>query len=172
MTSPSMTPSSTTDPTARTGLPLALEAIVLPVSDVDRAKRFYADTLGFRVDIDYAAATYAEAVGARYPGAARYRIVQLTPPGSPCSIQFGEGVTHATPGSYEGLYLITSDLEAARAALVARGVTVSEPYHYGPDGQAPGIDPTHTSYNSFLTFRDPDGNGWLIQEIRQRLPGR
>ena len=139
---------------------LKLEAVVIPVSDVDRAKQFYAEALGFRVDIDHR-------------GAASYRVVQLTPPGSACSIQIGTGITQVTPGAYQGTYLVTSDLEATRAELVSRGVEVSEPYHWGPEGQkTPGLDPGRASYNSYATFSDPDGNGWLIQEITQRLPGR
>lgn len=151
---------------------LKLEAIIIPVSDVDRAKQFYEEALGFRVDIDYSAATYEQALGFRYPGAASYRIVQLTPPGSACSIQFGMGLTPVTPGTYQGLYLVTSDLEATRAELVGRGVSVSEPFHFGPQGMTPGIEPNKADYNSFASFSDPDGNGWLIQEIKVRLPGR
>ncbi|EFH86180.1 VOC family protein [Ktedonobacter racemifer] len=138
---------------------LKLEAIVIPVSDVDRAKKFYEEALGFRVDVD------------RRSGD-NYRIVQLTPPGSECSIQIGTGITQVTPGTYQGTYLITSDIEATRAELVGRGVEVSEPYHFGPQGQTPGIDPERASYNSFMSFSDPDGNGWLIQEVKQRAPGR
>ena len=151
---------------------LKLEAIVVPVSDVDRAKQFYTEALGFRVDVDHRAATYAEALGFRQRGATSYRIVQLTPPGSACSIQIGTGITSVPPGTYQGLYLVTSDLEATRVELVERGVAVSAPFHFGPDGQTPGLDPKRVSYNSFVSFRDPDGNGWLIQEITQRLPGR
>lgn len=138
---------------------LKLEAIVIPVSDVDRAKKFYEEALGFRVDVD-------RRIGDNY------RIVQLTPPGSECSIQIGTGITQVTPGTYQGTYLITSDIEATRAELVGRGVEVSEPYHFGPQGQTPGIDPERASYNSFMSFSDPDGNGWLIQEVKQRAPGR
>ena len=151
---------------------LKLEAIVVPVSDVDRAKQFYAEVLGFRVDVDHRAAVYEEALGFRQRGAASYRIVQLTPPGSACSIQIGTGITSVPPGTSQGLYLVTPDLEATRAELVERGVEVSDPFHFGPEGQAPGLDPKRASYNSFVSFRDPDGNGWLIQEITQRLPGR
>ncbi len=110
--------------------------------------------------------------GFRHPGAPRYRIVQLTPPGSACSIQFGEGMTDAAPGSYEGLYLVTDDLEATRTQLLNRGVHVSEPFHFGPTGQAPGYAPGRADYRSFVSFSDPDGNAWLIQEIRVRAPGR
>ncbi len=151
---------------------LRLEAIIIPVSDVDRAKKFYAEALGFKVDVDHRAAAYEEALGFRYRGKDSYRIVQLTPPGSGCSIQIGEGITQATPGTYQGLYLVTSDIEATRAELINRGVEVSEPFHFGPQGQAPGLEPQRASYNSFVSFSDPDGNGWLIQEIKQRAPGR
>jgi hypothetical protein len=98
--------------------------------------------------------------------------VQLTPPGSECSIQIGTGITQVTPGAYQGLYLILSDIEATRAELVDREVDVSEPFHFGPEGQTPGLDPGRADYNSFLAFSDPDGNGWLIQEVKQRTPGR
>ena len=151
---------------------LKLEVVVVPVSDVDRAKQFYVETLGFRMDVDHGSATYEGGLGFRYRGAPAYRIVQLTPPGSACSIQIGLGITEATPGSAQGLYLVTSDLQEVRAQLVERGVAVSEPFHFGPDGATPGIDPGHADYNSFVTFSDPDGNGWLIQEIRVRAPGR
>jgi len=145
-----------------------LEAVVIPVSDVDRSKRFY-EGLGWRLDADFAFDN-------------GFRIVQLTPPGSPCSVQFGTNVTSAAPGSAQGLYLIVSDIEAARDALVARGAKVSEVFHpttpgaqFQPDGasgRVGGPAPDHASYRSFATFRDPDGNGWLLQEVRSRLPGR
>lgn len=151
---------------------LKLEVVIIPVSDVDRAKQFYEEALGFRVDVDYRASVYEQALGFRHPGAASYRIVQLTPPGSACSIQFGTGITQVTPGTYQGLYLVTSDLEATRAELVGRGVPVSEPFHFGPQGQTPGLDPSRADYNSFVSFSDPDGNGWLIQEVKVRAPGR
>jgi catechol 2,3-dioxygenase-like lactoylglutathione lyase family enzyme len=151
---------------------LKLEAVVIPVSDVDRAKAFYADALGWRVDIDHSAASYGEAVGFRHPGAESYRIVQLTPPGSECSILIGSGVTKATPGSYQGMHLVTSDIEATRADLVGRGVEVSESFHFGPDGQTPGLEPGRADYGTYLSFTDPDGNGWLVQEIVKRWPGR
>ena len=139
---------------------MKLEVVVIPVSDVDRAKRFYGD-LGWRLDADFA-------VGSEF------RVVQFTPPGSPCSIHFGMGVTSAVPGSARGLYLIASDIEAARAELVGRGVDVSPVFHRAGPGQPPvnGPDPGRRSYASFATFSDPDGNGWLLQEIRTRLPGR
>jgi len=114
---------------------LKLEAIIVPVSDVDRAKKFYEGALGFRVDVDHCAAVYEEALGFRHRGEASHRIVQLTPPGSECSIQIGTGITRVTPGAYQGMYLISSDIEATRAELVDRGVDVSEPFHFGPEGQ-------------------------------------
>ena len=139
---------------------MKLEVVVIPVSDVDRAKRFYGD-LGWRLDADFA-------VGSEF------RVVQFTPPGSPCSIHFGTGVTSAVPGSARGLYLIASDIEAARADLAGRGVDVSAVFHRAGPGQPPlnGPDPERRSYASFATFSDPDGNGWLLQEIKTRLPGR
>jgi catechol 2,3-dioxygenase-like lactoylglutathione lyase family enzyme len=151
---------------------LKLEVIIIPVSDVDRAKKFYEEALGFRVDVDHSAAAYEDALGFRLRGAPSYRIVQLTPPGSVCSIQFGTGLTQATPGTYQGMYLVTPDIVATRADLVGRGVKVSEPFHFGPQGQTPGVHPARANYNSFASFSDPDGNGWLIQEVKMRLPGR
>ena len=151
---------------------LRLEAIIVPVSDVDRAKKFYQEALGFRVDVDHRAAVYEAALGFRHRGEASYRIVQLTPPGSECSIQIGTGITWATPGSFQGMYLISSDIEATRAELVERGVEVSEPFHFGPEGQTPGLDPARADCNHFVLFSDPDGNGWLIQEVKVRAPGR
>ena len=149
---------------------LKLEAIVVPVSDVDRAKKFYVEALGFREDVDHRAASYEQALGFRHRGAASYRIVQLTPPGSECSIQIGKGLTHMKPGTLQGIYLITSDIEATRAELVDRGVDVSEPFHFGPKGQASGLNRVRADYNSFVSFSDPDGNSWLIQEVKQRAP--
>jgi catechol 2,3-dioxygenase-like lactoylglutathione lyase family enzyme len=129
------------------------------VSDVDRAKRFY-QSLGWRLDADFAGEDW--------------RAVQLTPPGSPCSIHFGKGVTTAVPGSVQGLFLVVDDIEAARAELIAKGVDVSEPFHYagirGP--RLPGPDPERRSYASYASFNDPDGNSWLLQEIKARFPGR
>jgi catechol 2,3-dioxygenase-like lactoylglutathione lyase family enzyme len=138
---------------------MKLEVIVIPVSDVDRAKRFY-DSLGWRLDADFAAGD-------------QFRVVQFTPPGSPCSIHFGKGVTPAAPGSAR-LYLVVSDIEAARAELVARGVDVSEVTHRERPGKPAlsGPHPQRGSYASFASFSDPDGNGWLLQEITERLPGR
>ncbi|HXM28376.1 MAG TPA: hypothetical protein VN957_20300 [Chthoniobacterales bacterium] len=104
--------------------------------------------------------------------AASYRIVQLTPPGSECSIQIGTGITRVKPGTYQGMYLIVPDIEATRAELVDRGVDLSEPFHFGSEGQTPGLDPGRADYNSFVSLSDLDGNGWLIQEVKQRTPGR
>jgi predicted enzyme related to lactoylglutathione lyase len=156
------------DTTSDPSVDLKLEAVVIPVSDVDRAKKFYAN-LGWRLDADF-------------PFDNGFRIVQFTPPGSGCSVQFGTNTTSATPGSARGLYLIVSDIEAARNELVAHGAKVSEVFHAGtpgaqfqPDGtsgRVAGPAPNHASYSSFVTFTDPDGNGWLLQEITTRLPGR
>jgi predicted enzyme related to lactoylglutathione lyase len=145
-----------------------LEVVVIPVSDVGRAKEFYG-SLGWRLDADRAAGD-------------NFRIVQFTPPGSDCSIQFGTGITSAAPGSAQDLYLIVSDIEAARTELTARGVKVSEAFHEGApgarfhhdgaQGRVSGPAPEHASYGSFASFSDPDGNGWLLQEVTSRLPGR
>ena len=150
---------ATQKPKART-VDMKLEAVVIPVSDVDRAMRFYG-SLGWRLDGDFM-------VGDDFRG------VQFTPPGSPCSIQFGKGVTAAAPGSARGLYLVVSDIEAARADLVDRGVEVSEVFHRDGPGKPPisGRDPAGRSYSSYASFSDPDGNGWLLQEVTVRLPGR
>ena len=139
---------------------MKLEVVVIPVSDVDRAKRFYGG-LGWRLDADFVVGD-------------TFRVVQFTPPGSPCSIHFGTGVTSAAPGSARGLYLVVSDIEAARAELVGRGVDVSEVFHRAGPGKPPlsGPDPERRSYFSYATFSDPDGNGWLLQEVTTRLPGR
>ena len=138
---------------------MKLEVAVIPVSDVDRAKRFY-DGLGWRLDADFT-------VGNEFRG------VQFTPPGSPCSIHFGKGVASAVPGSAK-LYLVVSDSEAARAELVARGADVSEVTHREGPGKPPlkGPHPERRNYSSFASFSDPDGNNWLIQEVTARLPGR
>jgi catechol 2,3-dioxygenase-like lactoylglutathione lyase family enzyme len=137
-----------------------LEAVVIPVSNADRAKRFYTD-LGWRLDADFTAGN-------------DFRVLQFTPPGSPSSIQFGKGVTTAAPGSAQGTYLVVSDIEAARAELIDRGVAVSEVFHRAGPGQPAvnGPDPEHRSYFSYATFSDPDGNSWLLQEITARFPGR
>jgi catechol 2,3-dioxygenase-like lactoylglutathione lyase family enzyme len=145
-------------PTAAT-VDLKLEVVILPVSDVDRAKRFY-EGLGWRLDGDFSGPDW--------------RVVQMTPPGSPCSIQFGKGTTTAAPGSVQGTFLVVDDIEAARAALIGRGVEVSEVFHFaaGRGPRVSGPDPQGRSYSSFATFNDPDGNSWLLQEIKSRLPGR
>ena len=150
---------------------MRLEIVVIPVSDVDRAKRFYGG-LGWRLDADFAAGD-------------DFRVIQFTPPGSGCSVIFGKNVTAAAAGSARGLYLIVSDLEAARAELLDRGVEVSEAFHGAGNVYAgvdepylfgrlivSGPDPEHRSYRSFASFSDADGNGWLLQEITARLPGR
>jgi len=160
----------TETPSART-LDMKLEIVVIPVSDVDRAKRFYGG-LGWRLDAEFAVGD-------------DYRVIQFTPPGSGCSVIFGRNVTAAAPGSAQGLYLVVSDIKAAREDLLARGVEVSEVFHdaggayAGPDEpylfgrlRVRGPDPEHRSYRSFASFKDPDGNGWLLQEITARLPGR
>jgi len=145
-----------------------LEVVVIPVSDVDRAKAFYGG-LGWRLDADFAFDN-------------GFRVVQFTPPGSPCSLQFGTNMTAAAPGSAQGTYLVVSDIGAARDDLVAHGVEPSDVFHaaepgaqFGPEGgrgRVSGPAPENASYSSFLTFQDPDGNGWLLQEITSRLPGR
>ena len=151
---------------------LKLEVIGIPVSDVDRSKKFYQEALGFRLDADFDAESWEKLFGFKAPGGSNFRAVQLTPPGSACSIHLTKGNTSLKPGSLEGLYLVTSDIEATRAELVSRGVDVSQPFYFGPKGQTPGVHPEHQDYNSYMSFRDPDGNSWLIQEIRKRLPGR
>jgi catechol 2,3-dioxygenase-like lactoylglutathione lyase family enzyme len=145
---------------------LKLEVVVLAVSDVDRAKTFY-ESLGWRLDADF-------------PGEEGFRVVQLTPPGSACSIIFGSGVTSAAPGSADGLQLVVTDIDAARAELVDHGVDVSEVFHdtggvfhhAGDVARASGPAPEHKSYGSFASFSDPDGNRWYLQEVTTRLPGR
>ena len=147
---------------------LKLEVVVIPVLDVDRAKAFYGQ-LGWRLDADFAFDN-------------GFRVVQFTAPGSPCSIQFGANITSAPPGSAQGLYLVVSDIKAARDELAGRGVKVSEVFHpaapgaqFQPDsteGRVDGPADDRASYRSFATFNDPDGNGWLLQEITARLPGR
>ena len=149
---------------------MKLEVVVIPVSDVDRAKRFYGG-LGWRLDGDF--------------GGEAWRAIQFTPPGSGCSVIFGQNVTAAAPGSAEGLYLIVSDVAAARDELARRGVEISEVFHDGGDAhtgpdetflfgrvRVRGADPERRSYRSYASFRDPDGNGWLLQEVTTRLPGR
>jgi catechol 2,3-dioxygenase-like lactoylglutathione lyase family enzyme len=159
------------DPTSGAGVAKVatkLEAVVIPVSDVDRAKGFYA-RLGWRLDADF-------------PFDNGFRVVQFTPPGSGCSVQFGAKITSAAPGSARGLYLIVSDIDAARDEIAGRGVTISDVFHAGtpgaqfqPDGtsgRVSGPAPDHATYSSFATFSDPDGNVWLLQEVTTRLPGR
>lgn len=136
---------------------LKLELVLVPVSDVDRAKAFYTEKAGFHLDVDHRAGD-------------DFRVVQMTPPGSACSISVGIGLTDAPPGSAKGLHLVVTDIEAARAELVGRGVEVSEIRHLGSDGFAPGVDPEHTDYNSFAEFADPDGNTWVLQERRGNEP--
>ena len=153
---------------ARARVDMKLEIVVIPVSDVDRAKEFYGGRLGWRLDADY-------------DNGSDYRVVQFTPPGSGCSVIFGKNVTAAAPGSAQGLYLIVSNVESARRDLAARGIDVSEVFHPGTPGAQFQVDgsgrisgpaPEHATYGSFATFSDPDGNGWLFQEVTTRLPGR
>ncbi len=136
---------------------MKLEVVTLPVSDVDRAKRFY-QSLGWRLDADIVVGD-------------AFRVVQLTPPHSPCSVAFGKGVTTGEPGSVQRLLLAVSDIDAARADLVSRGVEVSEVFHLA-GRRVPGPDPQGRSYQTYASFSDPDGNGWLLQQITTRLPGR
>jgi len=171
MSTPEMVMDPVLDTPASQRVDTKLEIVVLPVSDVDRAKHFY-EKLGWRLDAEFAEAE-------------TFRILQFTPPGSSASIIFGKGVTQAAPGSAQGLYLIVSDIEAARNELVRRGVKVSEVFH-GASGvyagtdepflfgthRASGPDPDRGSYRSYASFKDPDGNGWLFQEVTTRLPGR
>ncbi|MEU2033735.1 VOC family protein [Nocardia amamiensis] len=146
---------------------LKLEVIVLPVADVDRAKAFYIERLGFRLDADF-------------PVDEGYRVVQVTPPGSECSIIFGTGVTTAAPGTLHGLHLIVTDIEKTVAELTDRGIAVEGPFrdatgafhHADAKDRVPGADPQRRSYRSFAAFTDPDGNGWYLQEVTRRAPGR
>ena len=161
----SSTPISNTRPSSAGPVDLKLEVVVIPVSDVERTKRFY-EGLGWRLDADFA-------IGEDWRG------IQITPPGSRCSIIFGKGVTSAVPGSAQGLFLVVDDIEAARADLNAHGANVSETFHFegafrvtGIEGRTPGPDPEGRSYSSWASFSDPDGNGWLLQEVTTRLPGR
>src|SRR5918994_3860548 len=150
---------------------MKFEIVIIPVSDVDRAKQFYG-RLGWRLDADF-------------DDGKDFRVMQFTPPGSGCSVIFGKNVTAAAPGFAQGLYLIVSDIEAARKELLGRGIRISEVFHdaggvyAGTDEpylfgrlRVSGLDPEHRSYRSFVSFSDPDGNGWLLQEIKERLPGR
>jgi catechol 2,3-dioxygenase-like lactoylglutathione lyase family enzyme len=145
----------------------SLEVIVIPVSDVDRAKAFYVTSLGWRLD-------------AEHLGDDGFHVIQVTPPGSPCSVIFGRRVSAAAPGSTDGTILVVSDIVAARDELVGRGVDVSDVFHdaggvfhhSGTDARVTGLDPQRGTYGSFASFSDPDGNGWMLQEVTTRLPGR
>jgi catechol 2,3-dioxygenase-like lactoylglutathione lyase family enzyme len=128
-----------------------LELVLIPVSDVDRAKAFYTEKVGFNLDVDTAPAE-------------GLRVVQMTPPGSACSVTIGTGITDAVPGSYRGTHLVVTDIERARAELVVRGVDVSDIRHFGDGEWRPGPDPAHADYGSFADFKDPDGNTWVLQE--------
>ncbi len=165
-----MSTDSTLEPLAELPAPgtvdMRLEVVVLPVADVDRAKQFY-QSMGWRLDADFATGD-------------DFRVIQMTPTGSACSIIFGKGLTSAEPGSTQDLMLVAFDLDAARADLVSRGIDVSDVFHdvggvfhhAGTTGRVAGPDPQGRSYGSFVSFSDPDGNGWLVQEIKTRLPGR
>jgi catechol 2,3-dioxygenase-like lactoylglutathione lyase family enzyme len=131
---------------------MRLELVLIPVTDVDRAKAFYQDKAGFRLDVDH------------QPNE-QFRVVQLTPPGSACSITFGVGITEAEPGSIRGTHLVVADIDAARTELVARGVDVSETRHFDGTEWKPGTDPGHGKYQTFADFADPDGNTWVLQEV-------
>ncbi|WP_034216576.1 VOC family protein [Actinoplanes subtropicus] len=139
------------------GYDMKLEVVTLPVADVDRAKGFY-QRLGWRLDADF--------------DLGEVRVVQFTPPHSNCSISFGQGLTSVAPGSAQRLELVVDDVEAARKDLVNRGVEVSEPFHREGGNLVPGVDPQRRSYLTYASFADPDGNGWLLQEVTTRLPGR
>jgi catechol 2,3-dioxygenase-like lactoylglutathione lyase family enzyme len=157
MSSAGASPDAATDGPVPATVDLKLEAVALPVSDVDRAKQFY-ENLGWRLDADIALGE-------------DFRIVQLTPPHSECSIHFGKGLTTATPGSAQRLLLTVSDIDAARAELISRGANVGEVFHLDR-GPVPGPDPQGRTYQTYASFSDPDGNSWLLQEITARLPGR
>ena len=129
-----------------------LELIIMPVADMDRAKAFYSERVGFHVDVDHR-------------GGADFRVIQLTPPGSACSITLMRNPERA--GTVQGLHLVVTDIEVARADLVSRNVDISEPFHFGPQGQTPGLDPDRRDYGSFASFNDPDGNGWMVQEVKR-----
>ena len=130
-----------------------LELVVIPVSDVDRALTFYAEQLNFTLDVDH---RVGEA----------FRVVQMSPPGSACAISFGVGISPSAPGSTQGLHLVVPDIEAAHAELVEHGVDASKPFHFGAEGQTEGLHPERADYGTFLSFSDPDGNGWLVQEVK------
>ena len=129
-----------------------LQLVLLPVADVDRAKTFYVERMGFNLDVDHRASD-------------TFRVVQMTPPGSTCSITIGTGITDAAPGSVRGLHLVVPDIEAARAELVGRGVEVGETHHFEAGERRPGVDPAHRDYDTFMPFSDPDGNTWVVQEV-------
>jgi catechol 2,3-dioxygenase-like lactoylglutathione lyase family enzyme len=166
MSSTQMSTEHATQVPTAAAVDLKLEVVVIPVSDVDRAKRFY-QSLGWRLDADFS-------------NGQDWHLVQMTPPGSPCSVMFGKGFTTAAPGSVQGTFLVVDDVEAAREELVRHGVDVSEVFHFdgnllrvaGTKGRVPGPDPEGRSYFSFATFSDPDGNSWLLQAVKSRLPGR
>lgn len=134
-----------------------LELVLVPVSDVDRAKAFYTEQCGFHLDVDH------------HPSD-EFRVVQMTPPGSACSISVGRGITKATPGSIEGLHLVVADIDAARAELARRGVDIGDVFHFDAGGRVSGPDPERADYGSYLAFSDPDGNSWVVQEVRGRTP--
>jgi catechol 2,3-dioxygenase-like lactoylglutathione lyase family enzyme len=169
MSSTQLSSDAATEASAAAAVPMRLEVVIVPVADVDRAKSFY-QGLGWRLDADISA-------GDDYHG------VQMTPPGSNASIIFGKGVTSDPPGSIGGMLLAVDDIEAARAELISHGVDVTEVFHdaggslgggliAGTEARAPGLDPQRRSYASYARFSDPDGNGWLLQEVTERLPGR
>jgi catechol 2,3-dioxygenase-like lactoylglutathione lyase family enzyme len=160
MSSTQITDEQATRIPKRPTVDLKLEVVVIPVSDVDRAKRFY-EGLGWRLDADFT-------------NGKDWRVVQMTPPGSPCSIHFGKGLTTAVPGSIKNLYLVVSDIEEARSDLRAHGADVSQAFHFDSFGgpPVPGPDPQGRSYSTLASFSDPDGNSWLLQEIKARFPGR
>ena len=138
---------------------LKLELVILPVADVDRAKDFYTAQAGFKLDVDHRAGD-------------DFRVVQLTPPGSACSIAVGVGISDAAPGSYRGTHLVVTDIQAVRAELIDRGVVVGEIRHLDSGEWKPGVDPEHRDYNSFAEFADPDGNTWVLQERTRDVPAR
>jgi catechol 2,3-dioxygenase-like lactoylglutathione lyase family enzyme len=133
-----------------------LELVLIPVSDVDRAKEFYVEKCGFTLDVDHRPSD-------------QFRVVQITPPGSACSLTIGKGLSDAAPGSYRGTHLVVSDIVAAREELVGRGVSVSEIRHMTPGGWQPGPDPARSDYGSFADFSDPDGNTWVVQEVKHAV---
>ena len=136
---------------------MKLELVLLPVTDVDQAKDFYTEKMGFALDVDHKASE-------------KFRVVQMTPPGSACSISIGVGITDATPGSVKGLHLVVTDITAARAELAGRGVDITEVRHFAGGEWKPGADPQHNDYASFADFNDPDGNMWLLQEVPRGKP--